>query len=75
MARNPMERYRIRRGWTQHRASLFFHVSYSTYRQRVNGFRGVSLRQAEKEARRSRGDFTAQDMRMWHVRNDRRATQ
>ena len=45
-----------------------FDVLYGRYRQVVSGHGGVSLEAAQEWAKRSRGEFGAMDVLLWHQR-------
>ena len=79
MARNPqsqphpLEAFRARRGWPQRQAARHFGIVYGRYRQVVSGHGGASLDAAQGWAKRSRGEFAAYDVLLWHQGRMRQA--
>ena len=68
MTTHPMQVYGDRRKWRQRKIAEHFRVPYSRYRQLVRGHCGASLKAAQGWAKRSRGEFTAMNVLLWHQR-------
>jgi hypothetical protein len=63
---HPLEAYGALRGWRQRETARHFGIPYGRYRQVVSGHGGASLEAAQAWARRSRGEFGALDVLLWH---------